>query len=744
VAGLVVGGAGGDIARVTAWPDELRFAITVVLAIGLFAAAARWAIRAGGRGIGEGSHAPELGDWLADAILLALLAQYLVVGVIGLLGILGPTSITIGSAVAATLLWLIASRFRPSSAAPLQIGAALGDPIPSSLCLVLAELAAIIWIYLRAPVTANDALTYHLPAAVSWLQSGRLAPFDVWFYNPANTYSPLAGSIWAAWYLGPAGGDVVARFVQVPALLLLWAAVVSVGLSITRKEALPEPGQRGYSLASRARLGRWAVALVAVAVVTARPFISQAALAKDDAYAAGLFIAVVAALPSRRMNDRIGPWRLGTAVGLFFATKYTTLFSLPVLLLACDAPWRARWRLPQWLIATGMALVLAGPWYLRNALLTGNPLYPIDVNLLGHRVLSGMFTTQRSAGLHYDKTLETFTGGYYCISRYLAGVVLMLWFLGGYLRITAAKEPGWAKLDRWMTRLIIFGPPVGIGLFIATSPFAESRFVAPEIALLMIALLLWPPLLPGAGVVLAAIVAALALFGGFVQPVLLTMAPCAAVAAIILVLVRIAIVLAPPAPGTAARGGWWGVALIVTLVIAGMVYVQWPLYVARRVGDQDALYAQPRLYPTIAGAWAFVRDHTEPDATIAYTNFYYTYPLFGPDLRHRVVYAPTRPGIHHLYDLPHLDRPLSGDDIYSAMVQILQSDPDERTWRANLQASGAKYLVISMRKVDDEDQPATPPEAAFVARGGASFAKLYDDSATRVYRVESDSEATLR
>jgi hypothetical protein len=139
-----------------------------------------------------------------------------------------------------------------------------------------------------------------------------------------------------------------------------------------------------------------------------------------------------------------------------------------------------------------------------------------------------------------------------------------------------------------------------------------------------------------------------------------------------------------------------------------------------------------------------VRDHTEPDATIAYTNFYYTYPLFGPDLRHRVVYAPTRPGIHHLYDLPHLDRPLSGDDIYSAMVQILQSDPDERTWRANLQASGAKYLVISMRKVDDEDQPATPPEAAFVARGGASFAKLYDDSATRVYRVESDSEATLR
>jgi hypothetical protein len=67
------------------------------------------------------------------------------------------------------------------------------------------------------------------------------------------------------------------------------------------------------------------------------------------------------------------------------------------------------------------------------------------------------------------------------------------------------------------------------------------------------------------------------------------------------------------------------------------------------------------------------------------------------------------------------------------MVQILQSEPNEQAWRANLRASGAEYLVVSMRKVNDEQHPATPPEATFADNDPASFQKIYDDGAARVY-----------
>jgi hypothetical protein len=726
----VTQGVGGDIARVAAWPDELRFGITIALMIALFAAAARLARRIAASSNPQAR--PQLGDWLADAILLALLAQYVVVGVAGLLGILGPGSITIGSAVSAAALWQAAGRFPPLTS-PLQFGAALRDPIPWSLCLVLAELAAIVWVFLRAPVTANDALTYHLPAAVSWLQSGRITPFDVWFYNPANTYSPLAGSLWAAWYLGPAGGDVVARFVEIPGLILLWAAAVSLGLSIVGDGTEPGPIQRGYTPESRVRWGRWTVALLAVAVVTARPFISQANLAKDDAYTTGLFIAIVAALASRRMNDRLGPWRLGTAIGLFFATKFTALISLPVLLVAADVLWRSRWPARKWMIATAVALILAAPWFLRNALLTGNPLYPMDVNLLGHRVLTGLFAALPSTGLRNYQGLHTaLIGGYYCVSPLLAGLLVLSWLLA-CLKIFFHKKAGLGQSDSWLARLLLLGPPIGIALFIWKSPFAESRFVGPEIALLFIAPALLCRLWPATALFVAAVVAVMAILGGFAPHVLLTLAPYALVAAIILIALRVALVAWPPPNSSTSRIAWSSATVALALVIAATVYAQWPIFAQRRLADEDLIYAQPQLYPAIAGAWEFVRDHTEPHAIIAYANFYYTYPLFGPHLSHRVVYAPTRPGIHHLYDLPHFNHPLTGEAIYDAMVQILQSEPNEQVWRANLRASGAEYLVVSMRKVNAEQHPATPPEAVFADNDPASFQKIYDDGAARVY-----------
>src|SRR6185437_6220852 len=45
------------------------------------------------------------------------------------------------------------------------------------------------------PPVATDALVYHLPMAVQWMQTHRLGMYPTWYWNPAASYSPQTGSI---------------------------------------------------------------------------------------------------------------------------------------------------------------------------------------------------------------------------------------------------------------------------------------------------------------------------------------------------------------------------------------------------------------------------------------------------------------------------------------------------------------------------------------------------------------------
>ena len=227
-----------------------------------------------------------------------------------------------------------------------------------------------------APVLGDDSLTYHLPAAATWLQTGHIGLYNTWFFNPANTYSPLAGSMFIAWLLAPLGCDAAAHYAQMPALILAMLAIIQIARSLQVRIPV--------------------AALAATAALLSRPFISESILVKDDVFLAAFFLAAIAGCSRDRLKDSLGPWRIGAAVGLFFATKYTALLTAPLLLLVIDAPFRAGWRMKHWLIAAAVAAVLAGLWYLRNTILTGNPLYPVPLIVGGHTILKGLFVPIRS------------------------------------------------------------------------------------------------------------------------------------------------------------------------------------------------------------------------------------------------------------------------------------------------------------------------------------------------------------
>ena len=644
----------------------------VLLNAAVFGSAYRWAAR---RWTVSRSQAA------CDAALLGYAVQYVAVAGPGVLGLLRP-GVVVAVAVALSIgMWTAAGAKRPSRQPwpwlPLGVG-----------LFAAAVVVGYAWNQADLPVVSNDALTYHFPAAAQWLQQGRLATFPTWFFNPANGYSPLAGSTFVAWLIVPFGSDVLARFVQVPALLC-------VGLGV-------------YRLGRQLSAGAWAAAAVAAAAVLCRPLFTAALMGKDDLFVAFAFVATLVALSPERSGERFGPARVGLSLGLLLATKYTALLAVPMLLPALRRPRRPR----RWVTAAAVAAAVAGPWYVRNAVATGNPLFPLDASPL----FRGLFTAARSDGLGSPAAdWHVVVGGRYGVP----GQVLLVAAVGW--AATAVARRSWADPVR---RACLMGPLIGVALFAWRSPFPEVRFLFP--ALLPMLAMAGPFAVLAAALPVAA-VRTLSVPGGWA--LFATLVPAAAAVAVGVVAV---------ARGSAGRP-WRGRLALATGVVAAGLFadVRWTAYCRRQADPASAEVAYASTgYPTDALLWRFVNDQLPADATVAYADLYLVYPLQGPALRRRLTYVPTRHGVRTPADLPWLGEHLSGERLVTAATAATVADPDRSQWHDRLRQSGAAYLVVG--------NIAGGPEAAWAAADPARFTPLYAGPGGRVFAVNRSSVAATR
>ena len=708
-----------------AFENEIRLVVALLLNAAALVGPYRFAARRMGGDV--------VRRWV-DAFLLYYLIQYVVVGGLGLLGVLAPATIAAGGLLAsAALAGLAGTRHRSpkriagaepkskdSKARASRPGkshvpddddaAATGTPhsrvqtwaLWGAFAFFVGFVAAVVHFYRFSPPLANDALTYHIPAAAQWLQTGKLGLYETWFYNPANTYSPLAGSMFIAWLIAPMGSDLMARFVEVGPLLMIFWALTDIG--------------------RRLGAGAGTAAVIAAGAVLSRPFVSQVLLAKDDVFVAAFFLAAVAALADHS-RPRWNAVRAGVAVGLMLATKYTALMSVPLLALMIDAPFRAGWRVRHWLVALGLALALAAPWYVRNALLTGNPLFPTNVTLFGVRVFDGMMTVTASDRL---QPWAVMTQGYYAVPVALAVVLILAWLVALVLRAKQLRNDP-------LVRVTLVGPVIGIALFLLTSPYAEMRFVYPSL-LLLFACCCAAVSAAGRGAVAAggaAAVAIVAVVTSFAWGRIGNVATFAAAGAVCVVLVWVGAEVVRRAPGIYAAA----FAGVVLLLAAGYTYVHWNGYVQQyreapelNWSHADSGYEQGR-------AWAFVRNQLPPRVPLAYANAYLIHPLMGFRFDRPVVYAPTQPGVTRLHDLPRFPEPTTGERIPVYVAEVTWRDADRDTWLKNLRASGAQYLYVSKRSIADPTQPVEPPELGFARALPDQFERVYEDAATIVYRI---------
>jgi hypothetical protein len=663
-------------------PDEFRLVVLLAVNALLCVAAFRLARHLSGRG-GIGA--------LMDGLLIVYAVQYLSVCLTGLLGILSAGSIYGLATLAALGMLYVARPRQPLAPQKWSLDRVL---IGAAVLFVVGYLIGFAWVQGAASFPGDDALTYHLPIPAAWLRDHRLSLQTIWFFNPANTYSPMAGETFITWLLAPVGNDVVVRYVQMPAMLLLLAAMIELMISLGVR-----PG---------------AAALVALAAVLCRAIVAQAGLVKDDLFLAAFFMTAVAGLAPPRLSDRLGPWRVGIASGLFLAIKYTALPMAPLLLLAIDAPLRAGWKRRHWLIAVGSLILLAGPWYLRNWIVAGNPLYPVTLNLAGVRIFDGLFIPQRSTQMRtLGGAWTALTGMYQSLSPALMGVLIIGSLAGLVLSIRRLRDP--------LLRLCVVGPLIGLAIFICLAHAAEIRYAEPPLLLmfaatgLAIASLRPPPLALAAAGSLMLLSGA----GGFEarQPLIIFFS-----AGIMLA------TLGMLAAVYASARIWCVLAVVGMVAAAGWIYVYWLATLSAVEGL--TLPSLMLFYPKPAEVYAVVARDLPPDAPLAYTNLHLIRPLMGFNYQRPVFYVPVRPDITAYHDLPPSDQRLTDQQLRPWISTLLLSDPQMSQWQQRLLESPAAYLLVGK-------QPDVPPapELTFAKQAPGRFQLVFENEAAALFRI---------
>jgi hypothetical protein len=320
-----------------------------------------------------------------------------IVLVTGLLGFLGLVSLPVFAAAALALF--TGSRYLKHPEKIdfdcLETGERLVETVlpPVKALLVLAgiTLAAIaLWGIVMHPPPGGDGYIYHLYFPATWLQQARITYVDLPYGVQAATYYPLNTELFYLWLMLPVHDDFITNAAQFPALILGAVCV--------------------FALARRARASRNGALAGACLAVLIPGFAQQAGVARVDLFFSLWFLAALYFLYAWNDDKKTAQFIMaGICWGLFLGTKslaapYSLLLFLPfVWFLGPQGPRRA------FASAVAMGLLLiafGGFWYIRNALITGNPFYPLQMEVGGMMIFPGAYGKDAMALFHASGASE--------------------------------------------------------------------------------------------------------------------------------------------------------------------------------------------------------------------------------------------------------------------------------------------------------------------------------------------------
>jgi len=329
---------------------------------------------------------------------------------------------------------------------------------------VLALAGILLWDFITPPPAGGDPFIYHLTFPATWLKAGRIVYVPLPYGAQAATYYPLNTELFYAWLMAPQMSDLLVNAGQVACWLLGALAVAA----LARETGIGKPG-----------------ALVGAAAVMLAPgLIQQATVPRVDiAFAAWFLISLYFAFRWARTRRAGHLILFGAALGLLIGSKSIGLmYAIPIaLLFLFQLRGRGAKRAASDLLAVfALALAFGGFWYLRNWTATGNPIFPLDVNLFGLHIFPGAYGRDAMRAFHSDKPFDLANIGLFFLGFWLEAFLI---FSGGVAMLLAfplGRRPLRGRL------FILAMPWVLIALFWFANPYnnlTNGRFLFPAFLL---------------------------------------------------------------------------------------------------------------------------------------------------------------------------------------------------------------------------------------------------------------------
>ena len=681
---------------------------------------------------------------IAIVSLAIILFCCLVAGAVGLLTLVAVAAAESAVCVAVSL----ATPRSSDSGQNSSIDAESRTIVPPAVAGVVGAIAALAIVYstTHAPETLYDSLSYHLFFAARWVQDHAVTIVPTPFSDIAQAYAPGNGELFFAWLMLPFHGDVLARVGQLP-----FACLAATTL---------------YAIATHAGAPAEGAIYPAAFFLLSRPVVEQAVGANVDLICASLFlVAVLFALLAAATNERRDWALLGVAAGLYAGTKYLAIAYLPVLVLVALSRGLRRnalWTLP------GLA-VFGAPWYVRNWIVAGSPLYPSSLALAGVTVARGAFDRAAMLNTVFHSASPRLLP--VIVARAIGPALLLVWVpcaLAGALIML--RRPSFTRI------VLLLAPAMVLALcWFAVPVNTDSRFLLPAVApaMLPFAFLFTPR--PSSwnraahGLLLLGLLWLVVGYRGEVPAAQLPwfMAGWMALDGLVpspywlmFGLLAAAIALAWRVRPAAVR---WLVPAGVALVAAaaGVVAVASTVQCS---GEPCAYLSttSPHIRPSLVESWQWVDDHVH-DATVAYTGINLPYPLTGRQLTNRVIYANIDGRARwrfHDYDRAYragrfkpeapllasgsgeLMPPARGPDgaIDALRPRYERMEGIREAWEFNLETMHARWLFVSALSAYEvdyvwHDDGQFPIERTWAAEDPAMFHLEYQSAGVRIYSI---------
>jgi hypothetical protein len=590
----------------------------------------------------------------------------------------------------------------------------------------------------QSPMTLYDSLSYHLYFPARWLLAHRVSIVPTPFSDPAQAYQPANGELLFLWLMAPFHGDLVARIGQLPFLLVGAVAIHAIAVRVG--------APRTHSI------------VAVLLYLVARPIVEQAVGADVDLICSAMLLASLYFGLVAVDTDDIRDWMLwGISLGLFWGSKYLALVYSPVVIVF---PFVGRLR-PRALWAIPGVVLLALPWYLRNWVVAGSPIYPASLQLGELVIARGAFTRDAMINTVFHVTDPKLLPA---IVAHAFGVPLFLVWLPLAIAgvVFVVRHP-----PRWPGIYIVVVPLLMVALFWFALPVnIDSRFLLGAVAVAFVptAFAFGLGRTSAAWLQAACIVALAWVLAGVHRDVPISLPWYMSEWLRLDGLVprsSLALFAALAAAGALAwqltrRAPHYRAPLLAVLVGGSAVGLA-------RASDGSDRLALSSIFvrPTLVAGWDFVRANVH-DATIAYTGNNLPYPLFGDRLTNRVYYvsidrhvdwslhdyarvrrrsttAPSHPLARPSGELmPVHEHAGAYEDASRPRYERIEGLRD--AWISNLRTIGVNCLFVtslSAYEIDNQwhNEGGFPIEDQWAREDPAAFQLVYDNETVRVYRV---------